>query len=258
MLHGNFGFDLDLERAGDSTFLWPASGADGRARLHRHRRRPADRRPARHPAGGAPVHRCRPRCSPASASSATGRRPSSSASCWSSGSPSTCTSSRRSPRRRPSIGGILSDPVALVLPVATYAFVAFALWSRFMRSSVMDNIVQDYVRTARAKGASEQRVLWGHIFRNSLITIVTLLGPAAAGRHRRRDLHRSACSTIRAWGCCSSSRRSRLTSADAGDHGAHHAVHDSRQPACRHWLRHARPEGEVQPDGDDPASRDGR
>ena len=63
-----------------------------------------------------------------------------------------------------------------MLPVATYAFVAFALWSRFMRSSVLDNIVQDYVRTARAKGASERRVLWGHIFRNSLITIVTLLG----------------------------------------------------------------------------------
>jgi peptide/nickel transport system permease protein len=75
-----------------------------------------------------------------------------------------------------SIAGQLSDPAALVLPVATYAFVAFALWSRFMRSSVMDNIVQDYVRTARAKGASERRVLWGHIFRNSLISIVTLLG----------------------------------------------------------------------------------
>ncbi len=75
-----------------------------------------------------------------------------------------------------SILGQLADPLALVLPVATYAFVAFALWSRFMRSSVLDNIVQDYVRTARAKGASERRVLWGHIFRNSLITIVTLLG----------------------------------------------------------------------------------
>jgi peptide/nickel transport system permease protein len=75
-----------------------------------------------------------------------------------------------------SFGGILSDPIALVLPVATYAFLAFALWSRFMRSQVLDNLVQDYVRTARAKGASERRVLWGHIFRNSLITIVTLLG----------------------------------------------------------------------------------
>jgi peptide/nickel transport system permease protein len=75
-----------------------------------------------------------------------------------------------------SIVGILSQPLNLVLPVATYGFIAFALWSRFMRSSVLDNIVQDYVRTARAKGASEKRVLWGHVFRNSLITIVTLLG----------------------------------------------------------------------------------
>ncbi len=74
------------------------------------------------------------------------------------------------------VGAILSDPRALVLPVISYAFVLYALWSRYMRSSVMDNLVQDYVRTARAKGASERRVLWGHIFRNSLMSIVTLLG----------------------------------------------------------------------------------
>jgi peptide/nickel transport system permease protein len=36
--------------------------------------------------------------------------------------------------------------------------------------------VQDYVRTARAKGATERRVVWGHVFRNSLVAIVTLLG----------------------------------------------------------------------------------
>jgi peptide/nickel transport system permease protein len=41
---------------------------------------------------------------------------------------------------------------------------------------VLDNLVQDYVRTARAKGASEHRVIWGHVFRNSLVSIVTLLG----------------------------------------------------------------------------------
>jgi peptide/nickel transport system permease protein len=75
-----------------------------------------------------------------------------------------------------SVWSILSQPRALVLPVIAYAFVLFALWSRYMRSSVMDNLVQDYVRTARAKGASERRVLWGHVFRNSLISIVTLLG----------------------------------------------------------------------------------
>ena len=74
------------------------------------------------------------------------------------------------------VGAVLSQPRALVLPVISYAFVLYALWSRFMRSSTMDNLVQDYVRTARAKGASERRVLWGHVFRNSLISIVTLLG----------------------------------------------------------------------------------
>ena len=74
------------------------------------------------------------------------------------------------------VAAILGEPRALVLPVAAYAFVLYALWSRYMRSSVMDNLVQDYVRTARAKGASERRVLWGHVFRNSLISIVTLLG----------------------------------------------------------------------------------
>ncbi len=74
------------------------------------------------------------------------------------------------------IGAVLSDPQALVLPVIAYAFLLYALWSRYMRSSVMDNLVQDYVRTARAKGASERRVLWVHVFRNSLISIVTLLG----------------------------------------------------------------------------------
>jgi peptide/nickel transport system permease protein len=74
------------------------------------------------------------------------------------------------------VGQILSQPKALVLPVAAYAFVLYALWSRYMRSSVMDNLVQDYVRTARAKGASERRVLWGHVFRNSLMSIITLLG----------------------------------------------------------------------------------
>ena len=74
------------------------------------------------------------------------------------------------------VGSVLSQPRALVLPVIAYAFLLYALWSRYMRSSVMDNLVQDYVRTARAKGASERRVLWGHVFRNSLISIVTLLG----------------------------------------------------------------------------------
>jgi peptide/nickel transport system permease protein len=74
------------------------------------------------------------------------------------------------------VGQILSDPRALVLPVTAFSFSLYALWSRYMRSSVMDNLVQDYVRTALAKGASQRRVLWGHIFRNSLVSVITLLG----------------------------------------------------------------------------------
>jgi peptide/nickel transport system permease protein len=82
------------------------------------------------------------------------------------------------------VAQIMSQPRALVLPVAAFAFGLYALWSRYMRSSVMDNLVQDYVRTARAIGASERRVLWGHVFRNSLMSIITLLGlslPALIG-----------------------------------------------------------------------------
>jgi peptide/nickel transport system permease protein len=79
------------------------------------------------------------------------------------------------------VGAILGDPKALVLPVFTYAFLLYALWSRYMRSSVLDNLVQDYVRTARAKGASERRVVWGHVFRNSLVSIITLLGLSIPG-----------------------------------------------------------------------------
>ncbi|MGH3381395.1 MAG: ABC transporter permease, partial [Actinoallomurus sp.] len=74
------------------------------------------------------------------------------------------------------IAGILSQPMALVLPVLTLALLTIALFSRYMRSSVMDNLVQDYVRTARAKGAGQHRVLYGHVLRNSLIPLATLLG----------------------------------------------------------------------------------
>jgi peptide/nickel transport system permease protein len=45
-----------------------------------------------------------------------------------------------------------------------------------MRSSAVDNLVQDYIRTARAKGASETRVLFGHLLRNALLPIITLIG----------------------------------------------------------------------------------
>ena len=75
-----------------------------------------------------------------------------------------------------SIGEILSDPLGFVLPVATLALVTIAMFARYMRSSTLENLVQDYVRTARAKGLSESAVVRSHVLRNALGPVVTLVG----------------------------------------------------------------------------------
>ncbi|MHB1614277.1 MAG: ABC transporter permease [Actinomycetes bacterium] len=77
--------------------------------------------------------------------------------------------------------GVLSQPAALVLPVATLALTTIAAFSRYMRSSTLDALLQDYVRTARAKGLSERTVLFVHVLRNALIPIATLLGLSLPG-----------------------------------------------------------------------------
>jgi peptide/nickel transport system permease protein len=72
----------------------------------------------------------------------------------------------------------------IAMPVVCETYAAFAALSRYMRSSMLENALQDYVRTARAKGLSEQVVVLKHILRNSLIPMVTLLAdllPALVG-----------------------------------------------------------------------------
>ncbi len=64
----------------------------------------------------------------------------------------------------------------LVLPVTSLAIQQIAAWARFMRTSMLEVLHQDYVRTARAKGLPRARVLGKHALRNALIPIVTLLG----------------------------------------------------------------------------------
>jgi peptide/nickel transport system permease protein len=64
----------------------------------------------------------------------------------------------------------------LVLPVLALAVVEIAYWARYQRSSLLEVLNQDYVRTARAKGLQEKWVILKHAFRNSLIPMVTLLG----------------------------------------------------------------------------------
>ena len=64
----------------------------------------------------------------------------------------------------------------LILPAAAIGVRSAALISRMTRSSMLEVLHQDYVRTARAKGLAERGVLWGHVLRNSAIPVVTVAG----------------------------------------------------------------------------------
>jgi len=75
-----------------------------------------------------------------------------------------------------SVAGLLADPRALVLPVLTLTLVNVALFSRYMRSSAIATLAEDYIRVARAKGLPTRLVLTRHVLRNSLISVTTLVG----------------------------------------------------------------------------------
>ena len=71
-----------------------------------------------------------------------------------------------------------------VLPTLTLGLIQMASFMRFTRSSLLEALRQDYVRTARAKGVPARRVVWRHAFRNALIPVVTVVGlslPALVG-----------------------------------------------------------------------------
>jgi peptide/nickel transport system permease protein len=73
-------------------------------------------------------------------------------------------------------GDLLDRLVHLILPATVLSFVYLSIWSRFTRSSMLEVLGQDYVRTARAKGMSERRVVYLHALRNAVIPLVTLVG----------------------------------------------------------------------------------
>jgi peptide/nickel transport system permease protein len=75
-----------------------------------------------------------------------------------------------------SMAGILSNFNAMILPIATLSLGIVSLFSRYLRSSILDNLAEDYVRTAKAKGLPARRILLRHVLRNSLTSAVTLLG----------------------------------------------------------------------------------
>ncbi len=73
-------------------------------------------------------------------------------------------------------GGMLDLLRHLLLPAITIAIGSIAGWSRYVRSSTLEVLGQDFVRTARAKGLREQAVVVRHVLRNALIPLVTVVG----------------------------------------------------------------------------------
>ena len=72
--------------------------------------------------------------------------------------------------------GILQGIKALILPAVSLAVVQSAILARITRSSVLEVLREDFVRTARAKGVSQRGTLWGHVLRNALIPVITVMG----------------------------------------------------------------------------------
>jgi len=73
------------------------------------------------------------------------------------------------------VRGYLFDRIwHLILPILCFTYGGFAFLAKLTRTSVLENLQADYARTARAKGVSEHDVLWQHVFRNSLIPLITV------------------------------------------------------------------------------------
>jgi peptide/nickel transport system permease protein len=74
-------------------------------------------------------------------------------------------------------GGDLADRVRhLILPTVSLGLIQVGVWSAYIRSSMIEALQQEYVRTARAKGLGRRQVLFNHAFRNAFLPLVTLVG----------------------------------------------------------------------------------
>ncbi len=72
--------------------------------------------------------------------------------------------------------GLWDGLKALILPAVALAVVQAAILARFTRSAVLEVLREDFVRTARAKGLSRRATLWGHVLRNAMIPVITVMG----------------------------------------------------------------------------------
>ncbi len=74
-----------------------------------------------------------------------------------------------------------AEPSVWIIPALVLGFGTMAFTARLTRTSVLEVLDQDYIRTARSKGVHERAVIWVHMLKNALIPVVTILGPALAG-----------------------------------------------------------------------------
>jgi peptide/nickel transport system permease protein len=79
------------------------------------------------------------------------------------------------------LGGFVDHIEHLILPVITLAALSIAGWSRYMRSSMVEVVKQDYMRTARAKGVGTFRAMFRHALRNAVIPLITVVAIDFAG-----------------------------------------------------------------------------
>ena len=73
-----------------------------------------------------------------------------------------------------------ATPQGLILPIVTLALYPMAYITRLTRSSMLDVLGQDYIRTARAKGVSGVKIIFGHALKNAMIPVITYFGPMLA------------------------------------------------------------------------------
>ena len=142
-------------------------------------------------------------------------------------------------------GGPTQWAYHLILPWITFAILFAALYARMIRATVMETMTEDYVRTARAKGAPERQVMRSHVLRNAMLPIVTMLGmdiSLALG---------GAVFTETVYGLPGLGRTllqslDELRPADdARDRRLRDDVHHLHQPRRRHPLRLHRPENQA-------------
>lgn len=130
-----------------------------------------------------------------------------------------------------------SDFNSKILPAFALAFGSMATVSRLMRTSMLDVLSQDYIKTAKAKGLSQRQIVWKHAVRNAVMPVVTVMGPLVAAvltgcfRCREYFLYSGTWKIL-----CNQCADSELYY-DCRYYSLLRYVSDSRQSGCRFDLR---------------------